>query len=421
MQILMLSWEYPPYIEGGLGRHVAELAPSLARQEVTIHLVTPAPEPIPNQLFGEVAPSISGDGEGEARVTVEDGVIVHRVFTTPSPPGSDIYVRVTEANTTLQAYALSLQEKYGEFNVIHTHDWLTAFTSMALKQAWNVPLVTTIHATERGRGRGHLSGPLQRSIDKTERDLIHEATRVIVCSQYMSRELQSFFDLPPAKIDVVPNGVNLEELSDISEEHLNGFKSNYAAPDEQIVFTVSRLVYEKGVHRLVEAIPRILSECPSAFVIAGRGPEAENLQNQAQSLGVAHKVNFIGFVPDRTRDQLFKVAHCAVFPSLYEPFGIVALEAMALGCPVVVSDVGGLSEVVTHRETGLTIYADDYESVAWGVTQALLHPEWTREHAVKAKEWVNEMYNWARIARLTQGSYRQVTSAHRRQEEGNNP
>ena len=94
---------------------------------------------------------------------------------------------------------------------------------------------------------------------------------------------------------------------------------------------------------------------------------------------------------------------------------------MGLGCPVVVSDVGGLSEVVTHRETGITIYPDDYESVAWGVTHALAHPEWTQEHAVKAKKWVNEMYNWARIARLTQGSYRQVSSAHRRQEDGNNP
>jgi glycosyltransferase involved in cell wall biosynthesis len=411
MQILMLSWEYPPYIEGGLGRHVAELAPNLVQQGLTVHLVTPVSEPISREP-GETSTS-STQAVGQATVTMEHGVVVHRVFTAPSLPGSDIYVRVTEANAILEAYVRRLPESYGAFSLIHTHDWLTSFTSIALKQAWQIPLVTTIHATERGRGRGHLSGSLQRSIDKAERDLIHESTRVIVCSQYMSRELQSFFSLPAAKIDVVPNGVNLSGLLEVSEEHLNGFKSNYAAPDEQIVFTVSRLVHEKGVHRLIDAAPRILNECPSArFIIAGRGPETDNLQNQARSLGVDHKINFIGFVSDKTRDQLFRVATCAVFPSLYEPFGIVALEAMALGCPVVVSDIGGLSEVVTHKETGITTYPDDPESVAWGVTRALLHPDWRQQHALKAKQWVNEMYNWSRIARLTQGCYRQVMSVH---------
>jgi glycosyltransferase involved in cell wall biosynthesis len=119
-------------------------------------------------------------------------------------------------------------------------------------------------------------------------------------------------------------------------------------------------------------------------------------------------VNFIGFVSDEDRNRLFAVADCAVFPSLYEPFGIVALEAMALGCPVVVSDVGGLSEVVTHKETGITVFPNDPESIAWGVLHTLKNPKWARKHAAKARQSVAELFNWTRVAILTKDVYQRV-------------
>ena len=157
---------------------------------------------------------------------------------------------------------------------------------------------------------------------------------------------------------------------------------------------------------MVEAAPRIFAECSTArILIAGKGPEAKNLKQQAESLGVADRVNFIGFISDDDRNRLLKVADCAVFPSLYEPFGIVALEAMALGCPIVVSDVGGFSEMVTHQETGITVFPDDPESVAWGVSHTLTHPIWARRHALKARQSVEELFNWPRIAKLTKGVY----------------
>jgi glycosyltransferase involved in cell wall biosynthesis len=395
---------------GGLGRHVAELAPALARQGVEIHVITPVSQsalalskPEINTLPADMFPRSQ-----KATVTLENGVVVHRVMAPVDEHSSNIYTQALEVNRLLVEYVMTQTDQARpRWDLIHTHDWLTSLAAIALKDALGCPLVATIHATERGRGRGYLSGELQWSIDRAERHLIDSTDRVIVCSKHMVQELQSFFQVPVAKLTTVPNGVDVTKLNHLAGNNLAQFRANYAKPNDKIVFTVSRLVYEKGVHRLVEAAPRILSECPLArIIIAGRGPEAENLKRQAEALGVTERVNFIGFISDENRNRLFKTADCAIFPSLYEPFGIVALEAMALGCPVVVSDVGGFSEVVTHTETGITTYPDNAESVAWGVLRALTHPELARKYADKAQQQVRDIFNWRRIALLTLEVYR---------------
>ncbi len=389
MKLLMLSWEYPPNVIGGLGRHVAELAPALAAQGVDVHVVTPV-----STQFGEI-------------VTIEKGVTVHRVYAPVVNSDTNIYDRVVKANQTLEYYIKQLDVV---FDLIHVHDWLTGFVGNNLQQFWQKPLLATIHATERGRGRGYIGNDLQRAIDNAERDLIQQATHLIVCSHHMSDEVQSFFHTSSNRIDVVPNGVNIGDLvSQCDDKDLTAFRAKYADPDDLIVFTVIRLVYEKGVHRLVDAAPRIFAECPQArIIIAGKGPEAENLVNQAHHLGVADRVHFVGFVSDEERNCFYKVASCAIFPSLYEPFGIVALEAMALHCPVVVSDVGGLAEIVKHSENGVTIYPDDADSAAWGVLRILTHPEWAELYAANAYRHVEQLYNWSRIARLTRAVYRRM-------------
>jgi len=421
MRILMISWEYPPHIEGGLGRHVAELVPALAEQDIALHIVTPVSElsTVPISGGKESAASRTANRLAPtATIDIENGVTVHRVFTPVTDPNADIFGRVSQINQLIKAYVHKVAGQHGPWQLIHNHDWLTGFSSIALKQMLQCPLVTTIHATERGRVRGHLSNPLQWSIDNTERDLIHASDRVIVCSRYMFNELQEFFQVLPGKLDIVPNGVDISSLQTHAHKDLTAFRVKYAQPDEQIIFTISRLVYEKGVHRLIEAMPRILHECPSArLVVAGKGPEADNLQHLANHLGVAHRVALVGFITDDDRNRLFKIANCAMFPSLYEPFGIVVLEAMALGCPVVVSDVGGFSEMVTHKVTGITTYPDDPQSIAWGILRILQHPRWARQHANEALKTVEEKFNWDRIARLTKEVYQrsQIEHQHRPQ------
>jgi glycogen(starch) synthase len=389
MRILMFSWEYPPHVVGGLGKHAAELVPPLGNLPgMDLHLVTPR----------------WGGGTTLEKV---GQATVHRV----DPPivNSDFYTGAWQTNLRLEQYARRLWEEEGPFDLVHVHDWLDAFVGAAFKRSYKVPLVSTIHATERGRGRGQLGSDQARAIHHVEWWLAFESWRVIACSEYMRGEISDYFYCPRDKIDVVPNGVETARFDALDGQDFSLFRNMYALPEEQIVFNVGRVVYEKGVQVLVRAMPYVLAQQPAAkAVIAGKGPELESARSLAWSLDVGHKVLFTGFISDDDRDRLFKVADCAVFPSLYEPFGIVALEAMAARCPVVVSEVGGLQDVVQHAETGITVYADDPGSLAWGIVHTLQHPEWAAARVESAYRVAREEYNWERIARLTADVYRRV-------------
>jgi glycosyltransferase involved in cell wall biosynthesis len=402
VRVLMLSWEYPPNVTGGLGSHLAGLAPALVRAGVEVHVITPqsaSPSPSPNG-------SIECEDKG-GEVT-EDGVTVHRVPLAKDT--NNIYEQARITNQSMQAKAQALLARGDRFDLIHAHDWLVVFSAYELKHTFRLPLIATIHATEQGRIRGGiLRTELQRNIHGAEWLLVYEAWRVITCSHYMATEVQSFFRAPAEKIDVVPNGVERPRNGRCSTEDLANKRSHYAGPERKIVFAVGRLVYEKGFHLLVNAAPRILSEFPNTqFVIAGRGPEAVPLAQQASRLGVADDVKFPGYIANQDRDCLYQLAACAVFPSLYEPFGIVALEAMATGCPVIVSKVGGLREVVRNGRTGVTVYPDDAQSLALGVIATLRDPARAAARAARAQEVVYRDFNWDTIAAQTIAVYQRV-------------
>ena len=389
MRVLMFSWEYPPHVAGGLGEHAANLVPALARQGVDVHLVTPRWAGGPSEEEGP-------------------GYTIHRIDP-PTFDAPDIHTAAWQTNLSLEKHAENLWRSAGPFDLIHTHDWLVAFAPVALKRGFRAPLVATIHATERGRGRGYLGSELSYTINNVEWWLTYEAWRVICASHYMAGEVTGYFQAPADKIDVIPNGVDAERFERWQGQDLSAFRAMYALPSEEIVFNVGRVVYEKGVGVLVEAAPRVLRERPQAkFVIAGSGGYLDELRQRAWELGVSEKVLLTGFIPDEDRDRLYCVANCAVFPSLYEPFGIVALQAMAARTPVVVSEVGGLAEVVKHAETGITVYPDNPESLAWGILHTLKRPDWARQRAEHAYRIVREEYNWDTIARQTIAVYERV-------------
>jgi glycosyltransferase involved in cell wall biosynthesis len=389
MRILMFSWEFPPHVVGGLGKHAAELLPPLGKlPDVDLHLVTPR---------------WSG-GRPMERV---GRATVHRVDA-PAANG-DMYTDAWQTNLRLEEYAHGLWETSGPFDLVHVHDWLVAFVGAAFKRNYHAPLLSTIHATERGRGRGHLGSEQARAIHHVEWWLAYESWRVIACSEYMRDEISEFFECPRDKIDVVPNGVETARFDQLAGQDLTRFRHMHALPSEQIVFSVGRVVYEKGLQVLVRAMPHVLAEQRSAkVVVAGKGPELESLRSLAWRLNVGAKILFTGFISDEDRDRLFKIADCAVFPSLYEPFGIVALEAMAARCPVVVTEVGGLKDVVQHAETGVTVYPDDPRSLAWGILHTLKNPKWAADRVEDAYRVVRDEYNWERIARMTADVYRQI-------------
>lgn len=390
MRILMLSWEYPPHIIGGLGRHVTDLADALAQSGAEVHIVTP------------------NFHHGERFECTTNGVHIHRVAVPPIVDRT-LFPLTQELNGALRHTALDLQRRDGGFDLIHAHDWLVASAGIALKRHCRVPLVATIHATERGRHQGHLVTDLSVQIDHIERLLTGEATRVITCSHFMAHEVHTAFDTPFERIDIVPNGVVVKPSPFATDEDRLAFRRRFARDDQPLVFSVGRIVYEKGLHVLIDAWPKVLAQFPQArLVIAGTGACFEMLRDRAQHAGLADVILFTGRISDDERDRLYHAADAAVFPSLYEPFGIVALEAMAARCPVVVAHTGGLAEVVKLHETGLTVYPNNPDSLAWGIRHTLAHPEWSQQRAANAFHEVCTHYNWYAIAQTTLDIYRRT-------------
>jgi glycosyltransferase involved in cell wall biosynthesis len=382
----MLSWEYPPKVVGGLARHVQELSEALLERGHEVHILT-------SECPGEPL-----DGERQ-------GVHVHRARC-GYPATRDFFTSVLNLNFALLERALALAPDLGGVALLHAHDWLVVYAAAALKHAWRRPLVATIHATEWGRNRG-LHNDLSRRISDAEWWLAYEAWRVITCSYHMRDEVRSVFQVPPDKLAVLPNGVKRSVFRRTAQAP--AVREKFAGPGEKLVLYVGRLVQEKGARVLLEAVPKLLHFAPGTkVVIAGTGPLAGELSARAAGLGVAGQVAFPGFVDDATRDALLTTADVAVYPSTYEPFGIVALEAMAAGTPVVVSDTGGLSEIVVHGVNGLKAYPGDADSLANNLLTLLHDADLARQLAEQAQEDVRDYYDWTGIAGGTEAVYRQV-------------
>jgi 1,4-alpha-glucan branching enzyme len=391
LSVMMLTWEFPPRIIGGISPHVYYLSKSLARNGAKVYVVT-------------------CDFPGAPQHEVVDGVQVLRIdsYKNPSP---DFATWVYLMNVNMQKEAAALANSLGgKIDVFHAHDWLVATAGIGLKHVFRKPLFATMHSTEIGRRNG-IHFDYERMIHETEAWLTYEAWKVICCSDYMVSHVRWAFGLPEDKLVMVPNGVNTEVYAGHGED-LREFRSKFALPEEKIVLFVGRLVYEKGVHVLVNAVPKVLEKANAKFIIVGNGYMKEQLSGLVKSRGLAHKVLFTGFVDDETLRKLQRCADVSVVPSLFEPFGIVALEAMAARSPVVVSDTGGLSEIVEHDVSGVKVYVNDPDSLAWGINRVLADngfANWLRTNAFKK---VQEKYNWDKIGQQTSNIFRTVLSEY---------
>lgn len=375
LKILMLSWEYPPMVVGGLARHVYDLSKELVSLGHEVYVLT-------------------SHVEGYPAYEINQGVHVYRVKSL-QPNANDFFHWIGSLNLAIADQGRELAKQI-KFDCIHAHDWLVSVAAKGLKHALQLPLVATIHATEHGRNNG-IHTPVQFEIHQKEWELTYEANKVIVCSEYMRDEVIGVFKLPNEKVHVLPNGVDPSMLKVYGETE--SWKQSFGDQHDFYIFSIGRIVKEKGFQTIIDAAPRILERHPHVkFIIAGKGPMLHEFQEKVKERGLSSTIFFVGFVDDEKRNLFLQDCDAALFPSLYEPFGIVALEGMASGKPVIVSDTGGLGDIIKHEVNGLTIYPGNPESLADQVNALVENQEFRTKIATYGKREAETTYCWHNIA-----------------------
>jgi glycogen(starch) synthase len=391
MRALLISWEYPPVIEGGLGRHVRKLSENLVRDGVEVHVLT--------------------RGGGKLESTEErHGVVVHRVKEPPFPTDVNAFVRwVQTMNDHMRELGEELTDGLSP-DLIHSHDWLVSDAAQRLARRARRPWLTTVHATEFGRHQGWVQNHPQSHIHAVERMMVRRSDHVITCSRYMRSHVASVFGVPRSRITAIQNGIDPSDLEPVADD-LRGLRARYAKPDERLVLLVGRLVYEKGFHLALDALAPVIGKLGGLrFVVAGTGSAEAELKRQAWRLGLSRKGVFLGWVGDDMLHSLYRIADLCIVPSIYEPFGLVALEAMASGCLCVVADTGGLREVVPGDGTvGLRFPSRDSDALGAILERVLTDDEERAQLVAEAREHVLR-FDWGEVARQTHGVYSRLVT-----------
>lgn len=377
MRILHIAWEYPPLIYGGIAPHVAQLATAQAAAGHQVTVVTQAhPEAPVDQ--------------------VEAGVRVVR--TGHHPPALEF------SEATLLAWVASLNNaltsallKLPRPDVVHVHDWVTAYSAAVARDGLGLPLVATFHSTERGRHQGHLPSPLAESVDELEGWLAGMAHGLITCSEQMAAGVADQFGCPS---QAIPNGVDAE-----------AWQVQRRPDTEPLLVFAGRLEWEKGTFDLLDAMPRLRRRLPGLrLIMAGRGGQESTLRERAKAKRLGRSIDFAGHRSPGELRELFARAHAVVVPSRYEPFGIVALEAAAAGAPLVLADTGGLREIGQGGSAAAMFASGDVAGLTSAVVQALTDPERTAARASAARQALNERFAWPGIAAATVEVYQQAVA-----------
>jgi glycosyltransferase involved in cell wall biosynthesis len=405
----MLTWEFPPRIVGGLSTHTYYLSRSLARKDHHIQIITCDFPNVPNQQ------------------TV-DGVHVLRVNSS-GIMYKDFLLWTHNMNLLMIEESCKILDST-EFDLIHAHDWMVGRAASKLKSSYKLPLVTTIHSTEVGRVEAiaaanteWIQRDYQKAIIDIEQRLLNYSDRMICCSNYMAGHIRHTFDLPASKIDVIPNGVDILRFNpdfSIRKQIMENLQQRFAmmaegrSPNSKMVLFVGRLVQEKGVHILINAFEKLLhdrknnSSYTLSLIIVGEGQLKQPLRREIQRIGLEKHIHFLGFVDETTLITLYSSADVLVVPSLYEPFGIVALEAMSSRTPVIVSDIGGLAEIVKEGITGLKFPVGNADSLAAAIRRILEDQSLAESLVLNAYHDRIRKYNWDLAAEMTLETYKKV-------------
>lgn len=380
VRIVMLSWEYPPVVVGAIAAHVEGLAEAMARN-------------------GHEVVVLSLDHPDCSPDSVVNGVRVIRASNDlPWLPDDYLAGKMASANHHLVGATRQLGEWHPD--VIHAHDWSVAWAADTLHTLWDRPIVATIHSTERGRHGGHVPHGTPAAVNSVEWWLTYQAREIIACSRFMVREVLDGFDLPPDKVHLVPNGIDAAAWA------------SAAGGKDPLVMAWGRIQYEKGFQVLARAMVDVRSAVPDVrCVIAGRGSYLPELQTQIDVEGVSEVVHLAGFVPvDQLRATVGQAA-VVVVPSLYEPFGIVALEAMAAGSATIAARTGGLAEILDGTGAGLLFEPGNHDELAANIVRVLTDADLATSLRNNAAGLLRERYSWDAISTETVAVYNRATGS----------
>lgn len=407
MRVLVLGWEYPPAVAGGLGVACRGLTTALADRGHRVVLATPRlegapdPEPHPGVTRIAIAATVEGDArpgralpldpyatDDERAASTERGAATQRLY------GRDLRVAVDRYT---RAAVDALAET--EFDVIHAHDWMTVGAALRLRFQRKRPFVFHVHSTAYDRQGGESRGR-RGPIADVERVGARTADAICTVSGHTRGVLTREYGVDPGRVHVVYNAPTEDVPLD----------APHATPHAPTVLFVGRLTRQKGVGFLLRAAVEVLRQRPDGrFVVVGDGEERARLVELAASLGIARRVFFTGSIDDAARERAYRTADVLVLPSVSEPFGLTPIEALQRGVPVVVSDACGAREILASAPS---VPPWDAPQLAGEILRLLGDPGLRDDLVARGRAELDEL-SWNRSAASLERAFEGVLAAER--------
>jgi glycogen(starch) synthase len=411
LRICFFVWEYPPKLVGGLGTYAEYITREFVEMghDVTVFTLNPG-----NLKTREIMKGVEVH-----RPLIADASNVFPMFVTEDLKKWGANIRLFNdifiyniLSATKFVNGLIKKEGY-KFDVVAVHDWLSSIAGIIIKNETEIPVVFHVHSTEFGRSGGQGS----EVVSHFESATAQLADRIITVSHAMREDLTRH-GWPAEKISVVWNGVDPKRYNptNYSPEDIKQIRDKYdIKDDESMLFFLGRLTWVKGVRNLIQAMPTILKDYPKTkLVILGKGEEQKDIAETANRLGIKDNVVCrFEFIPEEERILHYAAADVCVFPSVYEPFGIVSLEAMAMAKPVVVGAHGvvGFREQVINsgpNQNGIHVNGENPEDIAWGIKEALKDPELAKKWGANGRKRVLQYFTWEQVAEQTHQIYQSL-------------
>jgi glycosyltransferase involved in cell wall biosynthesis len=408
LRIGFFVWEYPPALVGGLGTYADYITREFVSMgnDVTVFTLNPGNLKTREILKGvEVHRPLIADASNVFPMFVIDDL---KMWGTNIRMFNDIFIyNILSATKFVNSM---LKKESCHYDVVCVHDWLSSMSGIMVKNETKTPVVFHVHSTEWGRA----GGPGSEVVSHLEWATSQKVDKIITVSHSMQEDLVRH-GWPGTKISVVWNGVDPDRYDpdNCRREDAEAIRARYGVkPDEKMILFLGRLTWVKGVTNLVQAMPMVLAEYPDTkLVILGKGEQQNDIIETANRLGISNKVCCrFEFVPENERILHYAASDICIFPSTYEPFGIVSLEAMSMAKPIVVGAQGvvGFREQVLSmgpEQNGVHINGGDPADIAWGIKQVLCDSDRAKRWGENGRKRVLQYFTWRKAAEQTLGIY----------------